>query len=132
MKKYFACLAAALLLFALAVPAFAEPDEAQTAAEGYVTENPDEAFDSEALDGEEETTAYVDMTVDCVVETVEDILPIDGVLLAEEGGGLLSQRNLTFAALGLAGLALLLSIAALARTRKKSAPNAAGNYQKYF
>jgi len=142
-KKYFACLvAAALLLFALAMPAFAEPDEIETATDPLaVTEDRTAApgFSIEPrLDGEDgeltEEQTFIAIMPYSEPATTIGFEPIDAELLAggEEGEGLLSQRNLTFGALGLGGLALLLSVIALARTRKKTAPNATGNYQKYF
>ena len=134
-KKYFALLAAALLLIALAVPAFAEREEttvlavAITAGEEALDAEFTEDLDDEDLD---EERTYIAIMPYMEPETTVGIVAIDDVLLVEEDEGLFSQRNLTFGALGLGGLALLLSIIALARTRKKTAPNATGNYQKYF
>ena len=126
--KHFASLLAALLLMAaLALPAFAETttEAAATAAE--------ESSDSRIL-SEDEIQAMISAAVaNLQPETTIGIVPIDDYLLYDEDGAdLLSQRNMTFAALGLGGLAVLLSIIALAKTRKKPAPNATGNYQKYF
>ena len=135
-KKYLACLAALLLLFALAVPAFAEP-EVQTAPADEVVTGSDLTAELpiETEEGEEppEEATFAIMPYSVPETTTVGAVAIDDVLLApEEDEGLLSQRNLTYGALGLAGLALLLSVVALARTRKKTAPNATGNYQKYF
>ena len=132
-KKYFACLAAALLLLALAVPAFAEPDEETTfAAVTAEEETLDPEFTADPADEElTEEQTFIAIMPYSVPETTIGIVPIDDVL-AEEDAGLLTQRNMTIGALGLGGLALLLSVIALARTRKKTAPNATGNYQKYF
>ena len=131
-RKYFVCLLAALLLLAtLAVPVFAEPEEEETTTRGYVIPNENEIFDSESLTDEETTETPPVLTYAAVPETTLGIVPIDDVLPPADEG-LLSQRNLTFGALGLGGLALLLSVVALARTRRKTAPNATGNYQKYF
>jgi len=133
-KKYFAILAAALLLFALAVPAFAEPEEETVFAVTAEEQTLDPEFTTDWEEGggpaEEQTFIAIMLTEP---ETTVGIVPIDDVLLLEEEDtGLFSQRNLTFGALGLGALALLLSVVALARTRKKTAPNATGNYQKYF
>jgi len=132
-KKYFACLVAALaLLIALAVPAFAEPEEPTVLAVPLENETIDAELTTNPEDGE--TTEAPPILIYATEPTTIGFAPIDGELLpgAQEDEGLLSQRNLTFGALGLAGLALLLSVIALARTRKKTAPNATGNYQKYF
>ena len=144
-KQFFACLLTALLLAAvLAVPAFAEPDEIETATEPFAVTQDSTAAPGLSIDprtpGEGETEpegqtfiAAVPYQLATEPETTLGIVPIDGGLLMEEAdGGLLSQRNLTLAALGLGGLALLLSIIALARSRKKTPPNAPGNYQKFF
>jgi len=133
-KKYFACLAAALLLLALAVPAFAEPDEETTfAAVTAEEETLDPEFTADPADEElTEEQTFIAIMPYSVPETTIGIVPIDDVLLPAEDAGLLTQRNMTIGALGLGGLALLLSVIALARTRKKTAPNATGNYQKYF
>ena len=131
-KKYFALLAAALLLIALAVPAFAEPEEETVFAAVTAEETLDAEFTEDLDDEDPEGEPIFIMTPPTEPETTIGIVPIAGELPLEEDGGLFSQRNLTFGALGLGGLALLLSIVALARTRKKTAPNATGNYQKYF
>ncbi|MCL2301237.1 MAG: hypothetical protein FWC27_13930 [Firmicutes bacterium] len=135
-KKYFVCLLAALvLLVALAVPALAEPEEAVTAAEQLTATAEEQTVapgDSTEPGLEEDPTEAPVLIFATVPETTAGIVPIDGEVPAAGQEGLLSQRNLTFYALGLGGLALLLSVIALARTRKKTAPNATGNYQKYF
>jgi len=140
-KKYFACLVAALaLLIALAVPALAEPNEVETITgsdEEVFTDSDQTAapgFSIEPRVGEEETVETPMLIYATVPETTVGIVAIDDDIppVAPRSEGLLSQRNLTFGALALGGLALLLSIVALARTRKKTAPNATGNYQKYF
>ena len=139
--KAFICLIIALLLVILAVPAFAEPDviEAITDPNAVTQETAEgETFlpKEPRLPGEEEETADEDAPVlYAAPETTVGIVPISAELVEETAvrdAGVFSQRNLTFGALGLGALALLLSIIALTRTRKKSAPNATGNYQKYF
>jgi len=144
MRRYFTCLLSVLLLLAaLALPVLAEPDET-------VFDEPVTAVES-APGGEEETFATQELdetdpdeghTFIAIMpyglatepESTIGFVPIDAELglLAGEDEGLLSQRNLTWAALGFSALALLLGIVALARTRKKTSPNATGNYQKYF
>jgi len=128
LKQFASLLTALLLVAALALPAYAEPD-------------PNEAFTTvaeELSDGrilsEDEIQAMISAAVAGLQpETTIGVVPINAELLsAEEDEGLLSQRNMTFAALAFSGFAVLLSIIALARTRKKTAPNATGNYQKYF
>jgi hypothetical protein len=128
--KHIASLLAALLLLAsLAMPAFAAPED------GAATTGTEESAGGKILT-EDEIQAMISAAVaDLQPETTMGIVPLNegNLLLAqEEDEGLLSQRNMTFAALGLGGFAVLLSILALARTRQKAAPNATGNYQKYF
>jgi len=127
-RKLFACLLAALLLLAAtAVPAFAEPEADEALTTTAEEENADVSYLTE-----DEIKAMISAAVAGLQpETTMGIVPLDDVL-PEEDEGLLSQRNLTFVALGWSAAALLLSIVALARTRKKTAPNATGNYQKYF
>jgi len=130
MRKYFACLLTALLLLAaLMVPAFAEPDDVETAVEETTVATAEEETGEDPA--EEQTFIAVMLTEP---ETTLGIVPIDAELLLLDGAdeGLLSQRNITLVALCFSGLALVLSIVALARTRKKTSPNATGNYQKYF
>ena len=129
--KFAACLLAALLLAAaLALPAFAEPD-------------PNEAVTTQAAENSEERILTEDEIQQMISAAIADlqpqttigIVPVDNelLLLAEtEDEGLLSQRNMTLAALCFSGFAILLSIFALVRTKKKTVPNATGNYQKYF
>jgi len=115
---------------ALALPTFAEP----TNTEGAIT-GAEENSDGRILSEDEIQQMISAAVAELQPETTIGIVPIneDILLVAqEEDEGLLSQRNMTFAALGLSGFAVLLSIIALARTRKKTAPNATGNYQKYF
>lgn len=136
-RTHFICFMIALLLAVLAVPAFAEPDEIETATDPYAvtqegaTAEPGLSIEPR-LPGEEEPTEAPPMLIYATEpNTTMGIVPINEALPTEDAG-LFSQRNLTYGALGLGGLALLLSIAALARTRRKTAPNATGNYQKYF
>lgn len=145
MKRAACLLAAALLLFALAAPAFAdEPTTvpapeisaaaregeslaSQPAAEGNVTQAPTTA-----------TTAAPTMPQTYATET--EAVPISGTqddsipfFFAGESEAM--QRNLWFLSGGaavLAALALLLAVIALARSGKKPGRNAAGNYQKFF
>ena len=140
--KQLVCLLLALLLAAaLAVSAFAEPDEAETATDPFA-----ETLDSgqtaapgfsvePRIPGEDEATEEAPQPILYATEaqTTIGIVPYNDVLL-EDGAreGLLSRRSMSAAALALSGVALLLSVLALLRTRKKSAPNATGNYQKYF
>jgi len=148
-------LAALLLLAALAVPAFAETttffdgvqtigepgddlytddsggtaDAGMTAAPGYSIEP---RFGE---DPTEEQTYIAFMPYQAAEETTLGIVPIndDMLLMApEDGGGLLSQRNMALIALCFSATALVFSAVALIRTRKKTAPGATGNYQKYF
>ena len=145
LKQFASLLVALLLMAALAIPAFAEPDEVQTIGEP----TDDIAFTDSGMtaapgfsieprleeDDTQEQTFIAAMPYQTVPETTIGIVPIndDILLLAEtEDGGLFSQRNTALAALCLSGFAVLLSIIALVRTRKKTAPNATGNYQKYF
>ena len=123
-----------LLAAALALPAFAAPDEIVTA-----TEAPNDLVTGAGMTvvpGGEETTDAPPILIYAPAptepQTTIAIVPISTDLLSEDGAELLSQRNLTLAAFALSGFAVLLSIAALLRTRKKTAPNATGNYQKYF
>lgn len=139
-RKLFACLFAALLALALAVPAFAEP-EAQTASDETSQGMTEVLAIDPRMPGEDLTEEGTFAILAYTEPTTIGIVPIEGetvpeaMLLAADGAageGLFSQRNLTFAALALSAAAAVLSIAALARTRKKTAPNATGNYQKYF
>ena len=140
LKQFASLLIALLLLAALAVPAFAEPDEAVTATDPFAETQDSGLTAAPGEDGEdttqEEQTFIAIMPYQATEpQTTIGIVPISGdtLLLAQgEDEGLLSQRNMTLAALGMSGFALLLSIIALARTRKKTSPNATGNYQKYF
>ena len=130
LKQFASLLAALLLMAALALPAFAEP-----ATNVVVTTETAENSDAGILSEDEIRQMISAAVADLQPKTTIGIVPLneDNLLLAqEEDEGLLSQRNMTFAALGLGGFAVLLSIIALARTRKRTAPNATGNYQKYF
>ncbi len=131
MKRY-ACLFAALcLVLLLATPVFAEPtapDEPTTAIgeTGELETTADEGYT-------EEIAAPIDTTLPDTTEEPPILYALDGEAGEDEALTLLTQENLTYCALGLGGLALLLSIVALIKTRKKkAAPNATGNYQKYF
>ena len=140
-RTHFICFMIALLLAVLAVPAFAEPDEIETATDPYaVTQEGATAVPGFSIEprlpGEGETepegqTFIAATPYATEPETTIGIVPISDTL-PEAAPGLFSQRNLTYGALGVSCLALLLSILALARTRRKTAPNATGNYQKYF
>jgi hypothetical protein len=130
--KHIASLLFALLLAAaLAVPAFAEPDP----NEAVTTTGLEENAEPRSLSEDEIKEMISAAVADLQPQTTIGIVPIsgDGLLLAPaEEETLFSQRNMTLAALGFSGFAVLLSIIALARTRKKTVPNATGNYQKYF
>jgi len=142
LKQFASLLTALLLMAALAMPAFAEPDEIETATDPFantqdsgLTAAPGFSIEPRMEEDETQEAQTFVAVVATVPETTIGIVPInDDILLlaGAEDEGLLSQRNMTFAALALSGLAVLLSIVALSRTRKKSAPNATGNYQKYF
>jgi len=128
LKAFASLLAALLLLAALAVPAFAEPDE-------FTTTGIEATADTRYLTEDEVNALVAAAVADLQPQTTIGIVPINDdipLLAQEEDEGLLSQRNLTFVALGWGATALLLSIIALARTRKKTPRNATGNYQKYF
>ncbi|MDR2687827.1 MAG: hypothetical protein LBB75_08740 [Oscillospiraceae bacterium] len=132
-RQFASPLLALLLMAALAVSVSAVPgDEAGTTAE---TETLDSVTTTAPEEGETQEQATIAiMPYQSLEETTVGIVPVnDDILFAQpEAEGLLSQRNISFAALVLSGFAVLLSVIALARTRKKAAPNAAGNYQKYF
>ena len=140
--KTLICFVIALLLAVLAVPAFAEPvvesitdpnavTEVTAEGETFLPKEPRLPGEEEDIGDEEPVLYATPETTIGIVPIYEDIVPINEELPAQDAG-IFSQRNLTFGALGLGALALLLSIVALARTRRKSAPNATGNYQKYF
>ena len=148
LKQFASLLTALLLLAAMAVPAFAEPDEIETATDPFA-ETQDSGLtaapgfsieprmpgDEDGEDAAQEATFIAIMPYQATEpQTTIGIVPISGDLLPEAAprDDLFSQRNMTLAALGMSGLAVLLSIIALARTRKKTPPNATGNYQKYF
>jgi len=134
LKQFASLLAALLLLAALAMPAYAAPDP----NEAVTTTGLEENAEFKPLSEDEIKKMISAAVADLQPETTIGIVPInDGdpllaVELSHEDLFLFSQRNLTYLALGLSGFAVLLSIIALARTRKKTAPNATGNYQKYF
>ena len=115
MKRAACLLAAALLAAALALPAFAEP-QSTTATPPAAT------LPAPATEAPPETTLAA--------------LPVMAEAPDPAAGGLLGAYSNTeiaaFGALGLSLLALLLAVAALARTGKRPRRNAAGNYQKYF
>jgi len=130
LKQFASLLAALLLMAALALPAFAEPATDEAAATGA-----EENSDGRILYEDEIQQMISAAVADLQPETTLGVVPVnEDIMLYKnaEDEGLLSQRNMTFAALALSGFAVLLSIIALARTRKKAAPNATGNYQKFF
>ena len=126
LKQFASLLAALLLMAALAMPAFAAPEDEVT------TTGIEESTEAKIFSEDEIQAMIAAAVADLQPETTIGIVPISAELLPAEDEGLLSQRNLTFVALGWSATALLLSIIAVIRTRKKSAPNATGNYQKYF
>lgn len=128
LRQFASLLAALLLLAALAMPAYAAPT-----TNVVVTTETAENSDARILSEDEVQQMIAAAVADLQPETTVGIAPIDDYLFyTEDGADLLSQRNMTLAALALSGLAVLLSVVALVRTRKKTAPNATGNYQKYF
>jgi len=130
LKHIASLLIALFLLAALAAPVFAEP-----VPDGAPTTEAEENPDGRILSEDEIQAMIAAAVANLQPETTIGIVPVndDALLLAgAEDEGLLSQRNMTLAALCLGGFAVLLSVIALIRTRKKTVPNATGNYQKYF
>lgn len=135
--KRFACMITALFLLAvLAVPAFAEPvtdasgAEVTTAIEGETIPMGTQPVTEEVLPTDPNWQPY---HAGLAEETEpEKQIPMD---TDEKDGGFLGvtlQDILIYCALGIAGLALIFSIIALIKTRKKTARNSTGNYTKYF
>jgi hypothetical protein len=147
LKRAACLLAAALLLFALALPAFADETTTAPAPESSVDASEHESFASQpAAQGDvtqaatTATTAAPTMPQTYATET--EAVPLSGtpdldgpvgyIFLGETGA---LMRNLLFLSGGaavLAALALLLAVIALAKAGKKPGRNAAGNYQKFF
>lgn len=132
MKRY-ACLFTALLLMIAvwAVPVFAAPEESTSETTTAIDESASQESTSEETQPPPPPTAEQTWP-----EPPEDYDPLIAEMQppagAAEDAGLFSARNIAIAALCAAVGALVLSIIALARTKKKAAPNATGNYGKYF
>ena len=133
MKRAACLLAAALLLFALALPAFADETTSVPDIEGFATIREGQTL---ALPSESETAPITAAPTTTPVSTAAPAVATVEQPIAESAAGLLGAYTraeaAAFGALALSLLALLLAVIALAKSGKKPGKSAAGNYQKYF